>query len=209
MSQSTDDLPQAARSVWRERHGDRRIALQEKRYGIWQPITWAAVRPPGARLRARPRRARRSSAATSSRSSATTGRSGSSPSWPRSRSAALSVGIYPTSVGEEIAARPRPRPGTGRRRRGPGAGRQADPLRESGRLATRRARHLLRPARPRAVRRSRACSSSTDVERAGAELERTASRLDRRSRSPQGEPERHRRSSAPRRAPPASRSSRC
>jgi long-chain acyl-CoA synthetase len=25
-----------------ERHGDRRIALQEKRFGIWQPITWAA-----------------------------------------------------------------------------------------------------------------------------------------------------------------------
>jgi long-subunit acyl-CoA synthetase (AMP-forming) len=27
-----------------ERYGDERIALQEKRYGIWQPITWSAYR---------------------------------------------------------------------------------------------------------------------------------------------------------------------
>ena len=40
MSQSTT-FPKLLAAL-AERHGDRRIALQEKRFGIWQPITWAA-----------------------------------------------------------------------------------------------------------------------------------------------------------------------
>jgi long-chain acyl-CoA synthetase len=40
MTAQADTLPKLLAGL-AERHGDRRVALQEKRFGIWQPTTWA------------------------------------------------------------------------------------------------------------------------------------------------------------------------
>ena len=39
MSTTADTFPKLLAEL-AERHGDRRVALQEKRFGIWQPTTW-------------------------------------------------------------------------------------------------------------------------------------------------------------------------
>ena len=83
------------------RFGDDRIALQEKRYGIWQPITWA-------RYRERVRDLAHGLARLGVRPGEVVAVLGDNrPEWLISELAVQSlgaavVGIYPTSVGEEI-----------------------------------------------------------------------------------------------------------
>jgi long-chain acyl-CoA synthetase len=83
------------------RFGDERVALQEKRYGIWQPITWAAYRQ-------RVRDFAHGLADLGVRAGDVVAVLGDNrPEWLISELAAQSlggcvVGIYPTSVGEEI-----------------------------------------------------------------------------------------------------------
>ena len=83
------------------RYGDSRIALQEKRYGIWQPSTWR-------QLHARVRDFAHGLASLGVRPGEVVGVLGDNrPEWLTSELAAQSlgactVGIYPTSVGEEI-----------------------------------------------------------------------------------------------------------
>jgi long-chain acyl-CoA synthetase len=84
-----------------DRHGDRGIALQEKRYGIWQPITWAGYRT-------RVRDFAHGLAELGVRAGDVVAVLGDNrPEWLISELAAQSigaavVGVYPTSVGEEI-----------------------------------------------------------------------------------------------------------
>jgi long-chain acyl-CoA synthetase len=85
-----------------DRHGEARIALQEKRYGIWQPVSWAAYR-----------RRVRDFAHGLAQLGVGPGEvvavlGDNRPEWLISELAAQSlgacvVGIYPTSVREEIA----------------------------------------------------------------------------------------------------------
>jgi long-chain acyl-CoA synthetase len=83
------------------RHGDDRIALQEKRYGIWQPVSWAAYQ-------ARVRDFAHGLAQLGVRPGDVVAVLGDNrPEWLISELGAQSlgacvVGIYPTSVGEEI-----------------------------------------------------------------------------------------------------------
>ena len=83
------------------RHGDSRIAVQEKRYGIWQPSTWR-------QLHARVRDFAHGLAALGVGPGEVVAVLGDNrPEWLISELAAQSlgactVGIYPTSVGEEI-----------------------------------------------------------------------------------------------------------
>jgi long-chain acyl-CoA synthetase len=85
-----------------ERHGERRIALQEKRYGIWQPVTWAGYRR-------RVRDFAHGLAALGVRPAEVVAVLGDNrPEWLIAELAAQSlgacvVGVYPTSVGDEIA----------------------------------------------------------------------------------------------------------
>ncbi|HEX6197313.1 MAG TPA: AMP-binding protein [Jiangellaceae bacterium] len=84
-----------------DQHGDDRIALQEKRYGIWQPVSWAAYRT-------RVRDFAHGLAQLGVRSGDVVAVLGDNrPEWLISELAAQSlgasiVGVYPTSVGEEI-----------------------------------------------------------------------------------------------------------
>ena len=84
-----------------ERHGDDRVALQEKRYGIWQPTTWR-------QYRTRVRDTAHGLAELGVGSGEVVAVLGDNrPEWLISELAAQSigaavVGIYPTSVGEEI-----------------------------------------------------------------------------------------------------------
>ena len=84
-----------------DRHGADRIALQEKRYGIWQPVSWAAYR-------ARVRDFAHGLAQLGVRPGDVVAVLGDNrPEWLISELGAQSlgacvVGIYPTSVGEEI-----------------------------------------------------------------------------------------------------------
>jgi long-chain acyl-CoA synthetase len=84
-----------------ERYGDNRVALQEKRYGIWQPITWRGYRQ-------RVRDFAHGLAALGVQPGEVVGILGDNrPEWLITELAAqslgaVSVGIYPTSVGEEI-----------------------------------------------------------------------------------------------------------
>jgi long-chain acyl-CoA synthetase len=84
-----------------DRHGEARIALQEKRYGIWQPMSWAAYRR-------RVRDFAHGLAQLGVRPGEVVAVLGDNrPEWLISELAAQSlgacvVGIYPTSVGEEI-----------------------------------------------------------------------------------------------------------
>ena len=84
-----------------DRHGADRIALQEKRYGIWQPVSWAAYR-------ARVRDFAHGLAQQGVRPGDVVAVLGDNrPEWLISELGAQSlgacvVGIYPTSVGEEI-----------------------------------------------------------------------------------------------------------
>ena len=84
-----------------DRWGDDRIALQEKRYGIWQPTTWAAFRK-------RVRDVAHGLAELGVRPGEVVAVLGDNrPEWLIGELAAQSlgaavVGIYPTSVGEEI-----------------------------------------------------------------------------------------------------------
>ncbi|MFW6090617.1 MAG: AMP-binding protein, partial [Actinomycetota bacterium] len=84
-----------------ERHGDDRVAMQEKRYGIWQPITWAAYR-------ARVRDFAHGLAGLRVQPGEVVAVLGDNrPEWLITELAVQSlgaciVGIYPTSVGEEI-----------------------------------------------------------------------------------------------------------
>jgi long-chain acyl-CoA synthetase len=84
-----------------DRHGADRIALQEKRYGIWQPVSWAAYR-------ARVRDVAHGLAQLGVRPGDVVAVLGDNrPEWLISELAVQSlgacvVGIYPTSVGEEI-----------------------------------------------------------------------------------------------------------
>ncbi|HUG84253.1 MAG TPA: AMP-binding protein, partial [Euzebya sp.] len=99
MTDST--VPQLAAALAAE-HGDRRVAFQEKRYGIWQPTTWAQFQQ---RIR------------DFAHGLATLGVTAGDvvavlgdnrPEWLITELAAQSlgacvVGVYPTSVGEEVA----------------------------------------------------------------------------------------------------------
>jgi long-chain acyl-CoA synthetase len=84
-----------------DRHGADRIALQEKRYGIWQPVSWAAYRT-------RVRDFAHGLAQLGVRPGDVVAILGDNrPEWLISELGAQSlgacvVGIYPTSVGEEI-----------------------------------------------------------------------------------------------------------
>ncbi len=84
-----------------ERHGDKRIALQEKRYGIWQPVTWSGYRK-------RVRDFAHGLADLGVQPGEVVAVLGDNrPEWLISELAAQSlgacvVGVYPTSVGEEI-----------------------------------------------------------------------------------------------------------
>jgi long-chain acyl-CoA synthetase len=84
-----------------DRYGEQRIALQEKRYGIWQPVTWA-------RYRERVRDFAHGLADLGVQAGEVVAVLGDNrPEWLISELAAQSlgacvVGIYPTSVGEEI-----------------------------------------------------------------------------------------------------------
>ena len=84
-----------------QRHGDERVALQEKRYGIWQPTTWR-------QYHARTRDIAHGLADLGIGSGEVVAVLGDNrPEWLISELAAQSigaavVGIYPTSVGEEI-----------------------------------------------------------------------------------------------------------
>ena len=84
-----------------ERYGDTRVGLQEKRYGIWQPITWAGYRR-------RVRDFAHGLADLGVQPGEVVAVLGDNrPEWLISELAAQSlgacvVGIYPTSVGEEI-----------------------------------------------------------------------------------------------------------
>jgi len=84
-----------------DRYGDDRVALQEKRYGIWQPMSWAAYR-------ARVRDFAHGLAQRGVRPGDVVAVLGDNrPEWLISELAAQSlgacvVGLYPTSVGEEI-----------------------------------------------------------------------------------------------------------
>ena len=83
------------------RYGDSRIALQEKRYGIWQPLTWR-------QFHARVRDFAHGLASLGVRPGEVVAVLGDNrPEWLITELAAQSlgactVGIYPTSVGEEI-----------------------------------------------------------------------------------------------------------
>jgi long-chain acyl-CoA synthetase len=83
------------------RYGDSRIAVQEKRYGIWQPSTWRA-------LHARVRDFAHGLASLGVRPGEVVAVLGDNrPEWLITELAAQSlgaatVGIYPTSVGEEV-----------------------------------------------------------------------------------------------------------
>jgi long-chain acyl-CoA synthetase len=83
------------------RHGDGRVALQEKRYGIWQPSTWH-------QLHTRVRDFAHGLASLGVQPGEVVAVLGDNrPEWLISELAAQSlgactVGIYPTSVGEEI-----------------------------------------------------------------------------------------------------------
>jgi long-chain acyl-CoA synthetase len=84
-----------------DQHGDAGIALQEKRYGIWQPMSWAAYR-------ARVRDFAHGLAQLGVRAGEVVAVLGDNrPEWLITElavqsSGACVVGIYPTSVGEEI-----------------------------------------------------------------------------------------------------------
>jgi long-chain acyl-CoA synthetase len=84
-----------------DRHGEARIALQEKRYGIWQPVSWAAYRN-------RVHDFAHGLAELGVRQGDVVAVLGDNrPEWLISELAVQSlgaciVGIYPTSVGEEI-----------------------------------------------------------------------------------------------------------
>ena len=84
-----------------DQHGDAGIALQEKRYGIWQPMSWAAYR-------ARVRDFAHGLAQLGVRAGEVVAVLGDNrPEWLITELAVQSlgacvVGIYPTSVGEEI-----------------------------------------------------------------------------------------------------------
>ena len=58
MTVASRDVPAAARRARPPSTPTTASPLQEKRYGIWQPLTWRAVRAAGARLRPRPGRPR-------------------------------------------------------------------------------------------------------------------------------------------------------
>ena len=83
------------------RYGDSRVALQEKRYGIWQPLTWR-------QFHARVRDFAHGLASLGVRPGEVVAVLGDNrPEWLVTELAAqsigaCSVGIYPTSVGEEI-----------------------------------------------------------------------------------------------------------
>ena len=83
------------------RYGDKRVAVQEKRYGIWQPFTWR-------QLHARVRDFAHGLASLGVRAGEVVAVLGDNrPEWLISELAAQSlgactVGIYPTSVGDEI-----------------------------------------------------------------------------------------------------------
>ncbi len=84
-----------------ERHGNKRIALQEKRYGIWQPITWQEYWE-------RVRRFAHGLATLGVRSGDVVAVLGDNrPEWLITEIAAqalgaATVGIYPTSIGDEV-----------------------------------------------------------------------------------------------------------
>ncbi|MFW6203464.1 MAG: AMP-binding protein [Actinomycetota bacterium] len=84
-----------------DRHGDDQVAMQEKRYGIWQPVGWSAYR-------ARVRDFAHGLAELNVRPGEVVAVLGDNrPEWLITELAAQSlgaciVGIYPTSVGEEI-----------------------------------------------------------------------------------------------------------
>lgn len=93
-------FPKALRDL-AERNGDARIALQEKRYGIWQPITWAGLY----------RRVREFAQGLATlgvgRGDVIAVLGDNRPEWLIAELAVqslggMSVGIYPTSIGEEI-----------------------------------------------------------------------------------------------------------
>ena len=146
------DVPRAAAPA-RRRTATAGIAAAEKRYGIWQPIDLGAVRASGPPTSPTAWQRSASSAARRSPSSATTG-----PEWLIAELAAQSLG----GALARAASRQRRRGGRRtsshcgqvalRRGRGPGAGRQARRAQGTRLTPSRRARHLLRPARARELR---------------------------------------------------------
>ena len=189
-AQSADASPSSSAAL-AERHGDRRIALREKRFGIWQPITWAAYN----------RRVRRFAlglAALGFERGDTVAILGDNrPEWLIAELAAqslggVSVGLYPDGVLDERSQQSRSRHG----RRALVVAEDQEQvdklitLREPGGSPPSSASSSTTRAGSRSTTQP-SCSSSPTSSELGEELERDATRLVRRRWSPRASADGH------------------